>query len=250
MDLDEGPVNRMSRYTLNSDLKSIDEDSELVMFETRRLNTQTHNSGYIAFGKDGNLYVTVGEAGTKKAKSTDGTPYPMAFDVTLGCVLRLTDDGGIPPDNPFSPENDKNSVRCNKDGESGNHKKRCQEVYACGLRNPFRFAVDPNADGTRFFINDVGDATWERVLEGGDGHAGAQYGYPEREGPCVKTTDKDNFDCEPQDWLDYPVHWYKVSTARPAMKLILFSIVRCCFSYYTSLFLTIIHLSSCIFHPA
>ena len=176
MDLDEGPVNRMSRWTLNADLKSVDEDSELIMFETRRLNTQTHNSGYIAFGKDGYLYVTVGEAGTKKAKSTDGTPYPMAFDVMLGVVVRLTDDGEIPPDNPFSPQNDDMSVRCNMTGQSGNHKKRCQEIFATGLRNPYRFAMDPNADGTRFFINDVGDASWERVLEGGDGHAGAQYG--------------------------------------------------------------------------
>jgi len=175
-DLDEGPVNRMSRWTLNSDLKSIDEDSELVMFETPRLNTQTHNSGYIAFGKDGYVYVTVGEAGTKKAESTDGTPYPMAFDVMLGVVVRLTDDGNIPPTNPFSSENDPKSVRCNVKGQSGSHKKPCQEIYAAGLRNPFRFAMDPNADGTRFFINDVGDASWERVLEGGDGHAGAQYG--------------------------------------------------------------------------
>lgn len=54
------------------------------------------------------------------------------------------------------------------------------------LRNPFRFALDPNAakeEGkTRFFINDVGRHTWESVHEGGDGFAGANYGYPEREG--------------------------------------------------------------------
>ena len=53
------------------------------------------------------------------------------------------------------------------------------------LRNPFRFALDPNVadEGkTRFFINDVGRHTWESVHEGGDGFAGANYGYPEREG--------------------------------------------------------------------
>ena len=100
----------------------------------------------------------------------------MAFDVMLGVVVRLTDDGNIPPTNPFSSENDPNSVRCNEKGQSGSHKKPCQEIYAAGLRNPYRFAMDPNAEGTRFFINDVGDASWERVLEGGDGHAGAQYG--------------------------------------------------------------------------
>ena len=60
------------------------------------------------------------------------------------------------------------------------------------LRNPFRFALDPNAakeEGkTRFFINDVGRHTWESVHEGGDGFAGANYGYPEREGKILMHT--------------------------------------------------------------
>lgn len=59
------------------------------------------------------------------------------------------------------------------------------------LRNPFRFALDPNAaeEGkTRFFINDVGRHTWESVHEGGDGFAGANYGYPEREGKLYRWT--------------------------------------------------------------
>ena len=58
------------------------------------------------------------------------------------------------------------------------------------LRNPFRFALDPNAakeqGKTRFFINDVGRHTWESVHEGGDGFAGANYGYPEREGKILE----------------------------------------------------------------
>lgn len=60
------------------------------------------------------------------------------------------------------------------------------------LRNPFRFALDPNAadEGkTRFFINDVGRHTWESVHEGGDGFAGANYGYPEREGKISTQAD-------------------------------------------------------------
>ena len=46
-----------------------------------------------------------------------------------------------------------------------------QETFASGLRNPFRFAFDPNAAGTRFFINDVGQNTWEEI---NDGIAGSQ----------------------------------------------------------------------------
>ena len=53
------------------------------------------------------------------------------------------------------------------------------EMYAWGLRNPFRFAFDPNAAGTRFFINDVGQSTFEEI---NDGIAGSNYGWPCYEG--------------------------------------------------------------------
>ena len=84
----------------------------------------------------------------------------------------------IPPDNPFQ----------GADGALQRHgrndaRTRCQETYAWGLRNPFRIAFDPNAAGTRFYINDVGP---EHV--GGDRPrrtAGADYGWNVREGHCV-----------------------------------------------------------------
>jgi hypothetical protein len=57
--------------------------------------------------------------------------------------------------------------------------KKCQEIFATGLRNPFRFAFDPNAQGTRFFINNVGQGTWEEVEEGS---RGANYGWNVCEG--------------------------------------------------------------------
>jgi hypothetical protein len=59
----------------------------------------------------------------------------------------------------------------------------CTEIYAFGLRNPFRFAFDPNSGNSQFFINDVGDGTWEEVDLG---IKGANYGWPIREGFCVR----------------------------------------------------------------
>jgi hypothetical protein len=59
---------------------------------------------------------------------------------------------------------------------------KCQETFAWGLRNPFRMAFDPNAATTRFFINDVGQATWEEIDLGA---AGADYGWNVREGHCA-----------------------------------------------------------------
>jgi hypothetical protein len=56
-------------------------------------------------------------------------------------------------------------------------------VYAWGLRNPYRFAFDPNSPSTRFFVNDVGQSTREEV---NDGVAGANYGWNAREGQCPR----------------------------------------------------------------
>src|SRR5262249_60358196 len=59
---------------------------------------------------------------------------------------------------------------------------RCQETVAWGFRNPFRFAMDPAALGTRFFINDVGQDTWEEIDLS---QKGADYGWNCREGAHV-----------------------------------------------------------------
>jgi PKD repeat protein len=60
----------------------------------------------------------------------------------------------------------------------------CQEIFAMGLRNPFRIAFDPNAAATRFFINDVGQNIWEEIDLGA---RGADYGWNLREGHCQQT---------------------------------------------------------------
>ena len=105
-------------------------------------------------------------------------------NVLLGKVLRITRDGAIPPTNPFQGTD---SARCAATGVTTPGKK-CQETFAWGLRNPFRMAFDPNAAGTRFFINDVGEITWEEIDLG---TAGADYGWNVREGHCAtgSTTD-------------------------------------------------------------
>ncbi|HET7092505.1 MAG TPA: PQQ-dependent sugar dehydrogenase, partial [Thermomicrobiales bacterium] len=72
------------------------------------------------------------------------------------------------------------SQRCALSGESDNG-QTCQEIYATGLRNPFRIAFDPNAGGDRFYINDVGGSKWEEIDLG---KAGADYGWNKREGFC------------------------------------------------------------------
>ena len=85
----------------------------------------------------------------------------------------------MPADNPFvgAP----GAMSCATAGIGAPTTAKCTEIYDYGLRNPFRFAFDPNTSATRFFINDVGQSTWEEVDEGG---SGLNYGWDIREGFC------------------------------------------------------------------
>jgi glucose/arabinose dehydrogenase len=145
--------NRISRFTANGDVAAA--GSELVLFDLAPLSSATnHNGGALAFGADGKLYAAVGE----NANRTNA----QSMSTVLGKILRLNTNGSIPSDNPFY-----NST-------SGNNRA----IWALGLRNPFTFAFNPQ--GTEMFINDVGETSMEEI---NDGRAGANYGWPDTEGP-------------------------------------------------------------------
>lgn len=107
-----------------------------------------HNGGQLAFGPDGFLYIALGDGGDA------GDPLNRAQNlrVLLGKILRIDVNGnnssngqyGIPTDNPFA-----NGVN----GEP--------EIWAFGLRNPWRFSFDSN--GGRLFAGDVGQNSFEEV---------------------------------------------------------------------------------------
>jgi len=203
-DGDEGPVNRLSRYVIDTSSMKIDPDSELVLFETPPLYSSSHNSGDIAFGKDGKLYITVGDAGTRVKENSAGVTMPQALDRLVGKIIRLNDDGSIPSDNPYTGAD---STRCRASGLSGNPKIKCQEIWATGLRNPYRFAFNPNVEHTQFYINEVGRNMWERILPGGDDFKGANYGFPFRQGMC-DTGKTEGSSCQPSEFDD-AIHWYR-----------------------------------------
>jgi glucose/arabinose dehydrogenase len=174
------PVNRVSRFTLSSS-NTVGRASELILIDNIPSPNGNHNGGDLQIGRDGHLYVSVGDGGCDwLGNSGCAGANDAARDrhVLLGKILRITRTGGIPSSNPFLGSG---TVRCNVTG-SGQPGQTCQETFAWGLRNPFRIAFDPNATGTRFFINDVGQAAWEEIDEG---LAGADYGWNVREGHCA-----------------------------------------------------------------
>lgn len=169
-------VNRVSRFDLVGGTAS----GEVVLIDNiPSTSNANHAAGDLHFGKDGYLYVSVGDSGQDLDSGAIGPGNTNARDLyhLLGKILRITADGGIPPTNPYLGSD---SRRCNQ-GSVG-RSFRCQEIFAFGLRNPFRFAFDPNAAETRFFINDTGQFTWEEVNLG---QRGADYGWNVREGFCT-----------------------------------------------------------------
>jgi glucose/arabinose dehydrogenase len=180
------PVNRVSRFTL-SDASTVVPGSELVLIDGIPSTAGNHNAGDVEFGKDGNLYISVGDGGCDYLTPTNCAGANDASrdqNVLNGKVLRITPAGGIPADNPFRLT--LGSARCNVTGRTTG--TVCQETYAWGLRNPFRMAFDPDAAGTRFYINDVGQNVWEEIDLAA---AGADYGWNVREGHCANGSTSD-----------------------------------------------------------
>ncbi len=170
-----GRGNRVSRFEMTAN--TIDPNSETVLLDNIAAQGGNHNGGDLAVGQDGDLYVSVGDSG----QNPRGLPGTAAQDLSLlnGKILRITTSGGIPSDNPFV--GDPAAVSCATAGRSTPTSAKCLEIYDWGLRNPFRFAFDPNTGATHFFIDDVGQDTWEEVDEGGKG---LNYGWNSREGAC------------------------------------------------------------------
>ncbi|MGI3197925.1 PQQ-dependent sugar dehydrogenase [Streptomyces sp. GLT-R25] len=123
-----------------------------------------HNGGDIRFGPDGYLYIALGDGGS------GGDPHGNGqnLDTLLGKMLRIDPQGGkpyaIPRDNPFV--NDPNA----KD-----------EIWAYGLRNPWRFSFDARTGD--LLIADVGQNDWEEIdWAPAKSRGGENYGWSQMEG--------------------------------------------------------------------
>ncbi len=176
------PVNRVSRFVLRDD-NTVDPGSERVLVDGIFSSAGNHNAGDLHVGKDGYLYVTTGDSGCDYAGDSGcgGNNDASRDRHTLnGKVLRVDRTTGAPaPGNPFLGAG---TASCRLGPAPAG--TVCRETFAWGLRNPFRFAFDPDAAGTVFHVNDVGQNAWEEIDLGA---SGADYGWPVREGHCANT---------------------------------------------------------------
>lgn len=176
-----GCQNRVSRFYMDGN--ALDLASERVLVDRLSSVGGNHNGGDLEIGNDGFLYIAVGDAGRDpRGDSGSGGSNNAAQDRSLlnGKILRVQPETGLAaPGNPYSGSG---TADCRLRGNTAATPSTiCREIFAYGLRNPYRFAFDPNTSATRFYINDVGQNTREEVNEGA---LGANYGWPTREGVC------------------------------------------------------------------
>jgi glucose/arabinose dehydrogenase len=167
------PVNRVTRFVMEGNTISPNpspgpqDGSGEVLIDNIPSPNGNHNAGDLHFGKDGKLYVSTGDGACDYNAPTRCQPETTASrdrNVLLGKVLLTNSDSTIPVDNPFAATS--NGVRCGtltnnnaRGGSAAPPGTLCKETYSWGFRNPFRFAMDPDAEETSFRVNDVGGDT-------------------------------------------------------------------------------------------
>lgn len=180
----------IAEYKVSDDPNVANASSERVLM-TIAQPYSNHNGGCIEFGPDGYLYIGMGDGGFAGDPINAGqTPGEH-----LGKMLRIDVDGGdpynVPKDNPF----------VDKEGYQ-------PEIWAMGVRNPWRFAFDPfNGD---MWIADVGQDKWEEIsFQAGTSSGGENYGWRCREG----AHDYRPGDCTDETVLTEPVYEFANNNA-------------------------------------
>jgi glucose/arabinose dehydrogenase len=160
-------VSYISRFYSIDNGQTLNAASEEVILTVAQTNSN-HNGGNIAFGPDSNLYIGFGDGGG------GGDPGENAQNTSnlLGSMVRIDVAGGspyaIPAGNPFAA-----NATCAQIVDVA----PCPEIFAWGLRNPWRFSFD-SVTG-KLWVGDVGQGEWEEVdvVE-----VGENYGWNDREG--------------------------------------------------------------------
>lgn len=153
--VDDTLYTNISRFQVSADKNKADANSELIILQVEQPHPN-HNAGDLAFGEDEYLYVSLGDGGS------GGDPGDRSQDPTvlLGSMLRLNvdDDSGLSPDCGQAPAN--YTIPADNPYVLDNDEK-CNEIWAIGLRNPWRFSFD--AKYHDLYIGDVGQNAWEEI---------------------------------------------------------------------------------------
>ncbi len=145
----------ITEFKVSSDPNRANANSGRVLLTVPHRENSNHNGGWLGFGPDGFLYIGTGDGGS----AGDPPNNSQNKSRLLGKILRIDINKGspyaIPPKNPFA--------------KSGG----APEIFALGLRNPWRAAFD----GNKLYIGDVGQDRFEEVDVITTADAGANLGW-------------------------------------------------------------------------
>lgn len=172
----------IARYKVTgADLNQADANSEQIVLTVNQ-PFENHNAGDLAFGPDGYLYIPLGDGGS------GGDPQDRAQKLSelLGKILRINVIGQttytIPNDNPYVNDNDPNTRG---------------EIWAYGLRNPWRFSFDRQTGD--MWIGDVGQNLYEEIdFQPANSKGGENYGWDCYEGTHVYSDTTQSVPCNGQ----------------------------------------------------
>ncbi|HPJ29870.1 MAG TPA: PQQ-dependent sugar dehydrogenase [Methanothrix sp.] len=181
-------ISHISEFSVSqSDPERVNATSEKIILQVDKPQLN-HNGGTIAFGPDGYLYVPLGDGGGADDEGLGHAPDGNGQNTSslLGKILRIDVDGAeegrsyaIPADNPFV---DREGI--------------LPEIYALGLRNPWRISFDEDL----LYVSDAGQNLWEEVdlvTSGGN------YGWNIREGThCFGSDDCPDEDARGETLID------------------------------------------------
>ena len=153
---------RVERFTVSSNANQANASSPKVVL-TAAHPRSNHNGGLAMFGPDGMLYLGLGDGGGGGDPDLNGQKQTTILGKILRIDVSTGDPYSIPAGNPFAGRSDAR-----------------QEIWAMGLRNPWRFAFDRSAGN--LYVADVGQDRTEEVNVVNTARAGVNYGWNVMEG--------------------------------------------------------------------
>lgn len=192
---------RLSRFKVSSNANVADPASENILLTVAKgVNEIGHNAGDLHFGPDGYLYFPLGDGDNKNLSNR-----PQVLTSLFGKMMRLnvdksteqgaadckglgSGDYSIPPDNPYAGSTE-----------------ACDEIWASGLRNPWRFSFDRQTGD--LYLSDIGQDEWDELNFLSNGKDGGQnYGWPCYEGNMPLDEDQwPNRGCSPNATYTFPI---------------------------------------------
>ena len=169
---------RISEFT-SSNRTTVAPATERELIRAYKLEPN-HNGGQLAFGPDGYLYAGLGDGGGSGDPESNGQNRNNLF----AKILRIDVDGGspyaVPASNPFAAGNSLCSVSYSPANASAPRTTPCPEIYAYGLRNPWRFSFDRAGSAADLWVADVGQGGFEEIDR--ISAPGGNFGWRIREG--------------------------------------------------------------------